>query len=61
MATNNTPAVKNLGLGELKDAGVKSAQIALAAGITVFAVQAAVTAGKALVANSKSLANGLKG
>lgn len=57
--TSNNP-VKNLGLNELKDAGVKSLGIGIAATVTVFAVQAAVVAGKALLANGKDLADSLK-
>lgn len=57
--TNNNP-VRNLGLNELKDAGLKSLGIGIAATVTVFAVQAAVVAGKALVANGKGVASSLK-
>lgn len=58
-STSNNP-VKNLGLSELKDAGIKSLGIGIAATVTVFAVQAAVVAGKALLANGKDLADSLK-
>lgn len=59
--TGNTNAtVKNLGLPELKDAGIKSLGIGIAATVTVFAVQAAVVAGKALLAGGKDLADSLK-
>lgn len=58
--TSSNP-VKNLGVAELKDAGVKSLGIGIAATVTVFAVQAAVVAGKALIANGKGLADSLKG
>lgn len=56
----NTNPVKSLGLTELKDAGIKSLGIGIAATVTVFAVQAAVVAGKALLANGKDLADSLK-
>lgn len=58
-ANTNNP-VRNLGLNELKDAGLKSLGIGIAATVTVFAVQAAVVAGKALVANGKGVASSLK-
>ena len=61
MASANTNTVApNLGLSELKDAGAKSIQVAIAAGVVAFAVQAAVKAGKSLLASGKSVANGLK-
>ena len=59
--TANTNPVKNLGLAELKDAGIKSLGIGIAATVTVFAVQAAVVAGKALLNGSKGVADSLKG
>lgn len=58
--TNTTNPVKNLGVSELKDAGIKSLGIGIAATVTVFAVQAAVVAGKALLAGGKDLADSLK-
>jgi hypothetical protein len=58
-ASSNNP-VRNLGLPELKDAGIKSLGIGIAATVTVFAVQAAVVAGKALLANGKVVADSLK-
>ena len=57
---NSNNPVKNLGVAELKDAGIKSLGIGIAATVTVFAVQAAVVAGKALLANGKDLADSLK-
>lgn len=57
-AANN--AVKNVSVSALKDAGLSSAQLALAAGVTVFAVQASLVAGKVVVANVKSLAASLR-
>ena len=61
MTTTSPKAVPiNLGLSELKNAGTKSIQVALAAGVVAFAVQAAVTAGKSLLASGKSVAEGLK-
>lgn len=63
MASNTTTSnsiVKGLGVAELKDAGVKSLQLGLAATVTVFAVQAAIVAGKVLLANGKGLADSLK-
>lgn len=58
--TSNTINVKSLGIAELKEAGVKSVQLGLAATVTVFAIQAAVVAGKVLLANGKGLADSLK-
>ena len=58
--TNTTNPVKNLGVSELKDAGIKSLGIGIAATVTVFAVQAAVVAGKTLLAGGKDLADSLK-
>lgn len=58
--TGSTNPVKNLGVSELKDAGIKSLGIGIAATVTVFAVQAAVVAGKALLAGGKGLAESLK-
>ena len=62
MATSTAAATKGLGLGvsELKGAGVTSLQLGLAATVTVFALQAAVIAGKVLIANGKGLATSLK-
>ena len=57
--TTNNPA-KNLGVAEIKDAGVKSLGIGIAATLTVFAVQVAVVAGKSLLTSSKGLADSLK-
>lgn len=64
MATTNgttTPSVSpGLGIAELKSAGIAAVGIGIAATVTVFAVQTAVVAGKALVANGKGLATTLK-
>jgi len=57
--TSNNP-LKSLGLPELKDAGIKSIGVGIAATVTVFAVQAAVVAGKALLTGGKELADSLK-
>ena len=61
-SSNNTPAInaKTLGLNELKLAGVSSVQFGLATTVTVFAVQAAVVAGKLLLTNGKALVGSLK-
>lgn len=59
-ANSAVNVAKTLGVDALKDAGISSLQIGLAAGVTVFAIQAAVVAGKALLASGKVLAKGLK-
>lgn len=58
--TGTTNPVKNLGIAELKDAGIKSIGIGIAATVTVFAVQAAVVAGKSLLAGGRGVADSLK-
>ncbi|AWN03288.1 hypothetical protein PBI_CAMILLE_41 [Microbacterium phage Camille] len=60
MGTTPANTTPTNGLNSLKDAGASSIQIAIAAGVVAFAVQAAVTAGKSLVASGKGLAAGLK-
>lgn len=60
MAPTNSVPIKILGIAELKKAGVTSLQLGIAATVTVFAVQAAVVAGKILISEGKGLANSLK-
>ena len=51
MATtpSNSNSAKTLRLDAIKEAGYTSLWVGLATGMTVFAVQAAVTAGKAVI------------
>lgn len=58
--SNTTQSASTLKVSTLKDAGVKSLWIGLATGLGLFAVQAAVVAGKAVVADIKELGNSLK-
>ena len=60
MATANSKSTNNLGLPEIKDAGIKSLGIGIAATLAVFAVQVAVVSGKSLLASGKGLADSLK-
>lgn len=55
--TNSAAAIK---VSALKDAGVSSLVIGLATGMTLFAVQAAVVAGKAVIADVRNLADTLR-
>lgn len=55
--SNSANAIK---LGALKDAGVSSLVIGLATGMTLFAVQAAVVAGKAVITDVRTLADTLR-
>jgi hypothetical protein len=55
--TNSANAIK---VSALRDAGVSSLVIGLATGMTLFAVQAAVVAGKAVIADVRNLADTLR-
>lgn len=57
---NNSNSNKALRLETLKDAGTNSLWIGLATGMAVFAIQAAVTAGKAVIADGKTVFQNLK-
>lgn len=62
MATtpSNSNSANTLRLDAIKEAGYTSLWVGLATGMTVFAVQAAVTAGKAVIADTKNIVKNLK-
>lgn len=59
-ATNTTQSVLKAAVEPLKTAGVSSLAIGIGVGITALAVQVAVVSGKALVANTKAVAQSLR-